>query len=278
MLNARKHLIVGLEIGSLKALHPCGGEQPAEQHVLAAAFDPAAPALVARHVDHRSERPVDARARCLECRRSGCPPGKVGLKARHFSQRYREDCAVAVDNVRSEDQWDPHPRILDGRGLEDSRHAGAIPVEHAGELSAARFFDLLGEAVVLLGGFIASAVPPPQADAMRLSWPAFSSRVIFAISWSTKPGTSSLPIVWISARAGLASHVATAPAPMSTARRERRVSSIEVPSILSAPCTIGAALATIFPACLTVDVTGYMAEANGNCNRVGRDFRRNCRR
>ena len=52
------------------------------------------------------------------------------------------------------------------------------------------------------------------------------------ISWSTNPGISSLPAVCSRARAGLASHAAIAPAPISAALREMRVSSIISPLTL----------------------------------------------
>ena len=51
---------------------------------------------------------------------------------------------------------------------------------------------------------------PPQADAIRLSCPAFSSTVIRAMSSSTNPGTRTLPAVCNSALAGLATQATTA--------------------------------------------------------------------
>ena len=102
-----------------------------------------------------------------------------------------------------------------------------------------------------------SAAPPPQADAMRLSWPAFSSRVMRAISWSTKAGTSRLPAACRSARAGLASHAATAPAPMSAARREMRVSNMNFPSTVGRPSARPAASAA-----------NFFAALDASCNRL----------
>ena len=62
MLDAGEHVLVRFEVAALEALHASSGEQAAEQRVLAATFDAAAPALVASDVDHRREGPVDARA------------------------------------------------------------------------------------------------------------------------------------------------------------------------------------------------------------------------
>ena len=76
------------------------------------------------------------------------PARKLGLEARDFGQRHREDGAVAVDDVGGEDQRDLHPRFLDRRVLHDPRHARAIAVEHAGQLALARFLQLLREIAV----------------------------------------------------------------------------------------------------------------------------------
>ena len=123
MLDAGEHVLGRLEVVALEALDPRGGEQPPEQHVLAAALDTAAPALVARDVDHRREGPVDARARRFErCRLRGAPR-EVGLEARDFGERHREDRAMAVDDVGGEDQRDLQPRLPDRGGLQDPRHA-----------------------------------------------------------------------------------------------------------------------------------------------------------
>ena len=145
MLDAGEHVLGRLEVGALESLDSRGGEQAAEEDILAAALDPAAPALVARDIDHRGEGPVDARARRFERCRFGGSPREIGLEARDFGERDGEDRAVAVDDVGGEDQRDLHPRLLDGGGLQDPRHCRAVAVEHAGELAAARFVDLLLE-------------------------------------------------------------------------------------------------------------------------------------
>ena len=79
------------------------------------------------------------------------------------------------------------------------------------------------------GGLSERATPPPQAEAIRLSCPAFSSSVMRAISGSMKAGISTRPAARRSARAGLASHAAAAPAPINAARREIGVSSMSPP-------------------------------------------------
>ncbi len=148
MLDAGEQMLVRLEVVALEAAHPRRGEQLAEQRVLAAAFDAASPALVAGDVDHRREVPVDAGAGRFERRGLRRSAGKLGLEARDFGQRHREDRAVAVNDVGGEDQRDLQPRFLDRRGLHDPRHARAIAVEHAGQLALAGFLDLLREIAV----------------------------------------------------------------------------------------------------------------------------------
>ena len=76
----------------------------------------------------------------------------------------------------------------------------------------------------------AEFLEPPHADAIKLSCPAFSSSVIREISSSTNAGDWTCPTACMSARAGLASHAATAPAPISAVRREMRVSNMDFPS------------------------------------------------
>ena len=120
MLDAGEHALGRPQVIALEALDPRRGEQPPEQHVLAAAFDAAAPALVAGDVDHRREGPVDSRAGRFERRRRRGPPREVGLEACDFGERDREDRAMAVDDVGGEDQRDLEPGLLDRRGLQDA--------------------------------------------------------------------------------------------------------------------------------------------------------------
>ena len=82
----------------------------------------------------------------------------------------------------------------------------------------------------LVGGLSCVATPPPQALGIRVNCPAFSATVIWRTSASTKLGTGSSPTACNSARAGLWTQAAIAPAPKSAARREILVSSIDFPS------------------------------------------------
>ena len=73
-------------------------------------------------------------------------------------------------------------------------------------------------------GLSALAAPPAQAAAISVTWPAFSSTVILAISASMSlEALPPSPICAISARAGDAAHAATAPAPINSARLDTEV-------------------------------------------------------
>ena len=112
--------------------------------------------------------PAPAASKAAASRRAA---GKLGLEARDLGQRHREDRAVAVNDVGGEDQRDLEPRFLDRRRLMNPRHARAIAVEDAGQLARAGFLDLLRESCCRAAGLSAAAVVPPQAEAIRLSWP-----------------------------------------------------------------------------------------------------------
>ena len=209
MLDAGEHAFARPKVIALKALDSRSGEQLSEEHVLAAALDPAAPALVARDVDHRRKGPVDARSGRFESGRRGGSPRQVRFEAGDFGERDREDRAMAMDDVRGEDQRNLEPRFLDRRGLQDARHPRAIAVEDARSAGPAELPRPGAENWnSCCGGLSASAVPPPQAEAIRLSCPAFSSSVMRAMSSSTNAGTWSFAAAWTSARTGLATHAA----------------------------------------------------------------------
>ena len=150
MLDAGEHALGRSQVIALEALDPGRGEQPPEQHVLAGAFDTAAPTLVAGDVDHRRKGPVDPRAGRFERRRRRGPARKVGLEAGDFGERHGEDRAMAVDDVGGEHQRDLETGLLDRCGLQDPRHPCAIAIEHAGELPLPRFLDLARKARIVL--------------------------------------------------------------------------------------------------------------------------------
>ena len=150
MLDAGEQAVGRPQVSALKTMHSGRGEQAPEEHILAASLDSPAPALVARDVDHGRKCPVDARPGGFECRRLGGPAREIGLEARDFRKRDREDGAVTVNDVGREDQRNLHPRFPGRRRLEDASHGRAIAVEHAGKLPLARFLDLFRKVGVSL--------------------------------------------------------------------------------------------------------------------------------
>ena len=108
------------------------------------------------------------------------------------------------------------------------------------------------------GGLRAMAALGPQADAIRLSCPAFSSIVMRAISDSMNAGVSRWPAACSSARAGLAIQATTVPAPISAARREMRVSSIQSLLVRLAAAITGSPSMASEAHLRAPAVTGYM--------------------
>ena len=132
MFGAGHDRIIGGKVVALKTAHAGGGEQPAQEHIFARPFHRAAPALIARDVDHWREGPVNPRARRLISGNARGAGGQFGLEAGDFADRRREDGAVAVNDVGGEDQRDLEARAGHDRALQALRHHGAIAVEYAG--------------------------------------------------------------------------------------------------------------------------------------------------
>ena len=118
VLGPGDHALGRPEPLALEAAHLGGADGRAEERVLACALDDAAPARVARDVDHRREGPVDAD-------RPGLPGGDglpalddVRVPRRRHRDRHREDRAQAVDHVEAEQRRDAVPVALDRQPLE----------------------------------------------------------------------------------------------------------------------------------------------------------------
>ena len=238
----------------------------AEQHVLAAALDTAAPALVAGDVDHRREVPVDARAGRLERR-------DLRRAARKSGSKLATSASGTGKMVRW--PWMMSAAKISGIFSRDSLTAAfcmiramraPLPLKTPVSWPCRASSSCCGK-LLLLGGLSAAAAPPPQADAIRLSWPAFSSSVIREMRCVDEGRDRHAAAACRSARAGLASQATAAPAPISAALREMRVSSMFSPL----PLALWLAFrATAGSESLTQCVTGYMTEPTGNCNRSDR--------
>ena len=136
------------QVLALEAAHAGGGELAGQVHVLAGGFGHAAPALVARDIHHRRERPVDAgRSRFLRGRPRGAF-GQVGFETGGFAQRDREHRAHAVDHVGPQQQRDAQAALLHRDALRLAALGRAHTVEQRTDTAAA---DLLAHLLGIAG-------------------------------------------------------------------------------------------------------------------------------
>lgn len=105
------------QVVALIALHRGGTHHSVQVGVLAVTFGHAAPAGVARHIDHRREGPVHARQPRLTRRDAARLPDQRLVPRAGLPQRNGEDRAIAVDHVEAAQDRNPEPRLLDGLAL-----------------------------------------------------------------------------------------------------------------------------------------------------------------
>ena len=118
MLRRRGDRSPDAEIVALEAAHLGLGDARGEPGIFARPFDDAAPARIARHVEHRREGHGEAVGRRLDGRlaRRALPDRRV--ERRGLGERHREHRAVAVDDVEADHQRNAEPRLLDGDALQ----------------------------------------------------------------------------------------------------------------------------------------------------------------
>ena len=137
MLGAGQHAIGGRRVAALDPAHLRLGHAAAEIGVLPCPFDDAAPARVARDVDHRREGPVQAGgARLLGGERGGLFHHHR-IPAGGERERHGQDRAVSVDHVHREQERDTEARFLDRNLLQLAQRLGAGDVEEGAHLAAA---------------------------------------------------------------------------------------------------------------------------------------------
>ena len=105
------------QVVALIALHRGDAHHSVQIGVFAVTFGHAAPAGVARHIDHRREGPMHARKPRLARRDAARLPDQRLVPRTSLSQRNRENRAVAVDHVETAQDRNPEPRLLDGLAL-----------------------------------------------------------------------------------------------------------------------------------------------------------------
>ena len=113
VLGGRRQIVRLADVVALETAHLGFGIAGGEPGIFARALGDPAPARVARHVQHRGEgegQPLGGGFRGGGARRS-LP--QVRIEGRRLGQRDREDGAVAVDHVESEQQRHAQPGLLD---------------------------------------------------------------------------------------------------------------------------------------------------------------------
>ena len=113
MLGAGHHAVGQRQIGLLVTLDHGLGESRAQQRVFARAFGAAAPARVARDVEHRRPGERNAGGRRFARGNTRATAHEVHVEGTGERQRQRKDGAVAVDHVEGEDERNALRRLLD---------------------------------------------------------------------------------------------------------------------------------------------------------------------
>ena len=121
------------KVVALKAERLGGGHLRGHPGILARALDNAAPARVARHVEHRRKGEGDAvLGRFLGGGARGFLP-KIGSKEARFGQRNRKNRAMAVDDVEAQQERDAEAGFFDRKALDGMRLVGAPVIEQASD-------------------------------------------------------------------------------------------------------------------------------------------------
>ena len=118
VLGTGDHALGRADLLPLEAADLGGRDGGAEERVLARALDDAAPARIAGDVDHRRERPVDARGACLTRGDGLTAFDRLRIPRGGQRDRHRKDRAQPMDHVKAEQHRDPEPMTLDREPLQ----------------------------------------------------------------------------------------------------------------------------------------------------------------
>ena len=121
------------DIGALETAHGGGGVESTQPRIFTEAFRNAAPARIAREVDHRREGPIDADGRGFPRRNCLRFLKQVRFPRARQGQRNGKDGAETVDGIVSEDQRDAEPALFDGDALQPISRAGVFDQSRAVE-------------------------------------------------------------------------------------------------------------------------------------------------
>jgi len=136
VLGGRGDTACGRPAASLEA--PClgGCELGCHPGVLAWTFDHAAPAWITRDIHHGRECQVNAIGSRLGGRGLGGLLPQVGLEQARLGQRHREDRAMAVYHIQTDEQRYAKARVLHRKTLQTLDRC-APHVQHIADTSAA---------------------------------------------------------------------------------------------------------------------------------------------
>src|SRR5580658_973873 len=112
------HDTVGTELCALKSANLCAGHRGTEVGILAGPLNDPAPASIACDVDHGSKGPLNSGG-------TGVLRGYMlgllfnrGIPGRCHRERNREDGAISMNHIESEDDGDVQARLVDGDMLQ----------------------------------------------------------------------------------------------------------------------------------------------------------------
>src|SRR5690606_13886994 len=117
---------------------------------------------------------------------------RLGIEARRFRERHREDRAEAVNDVVGEEKRDAQSRFLDRNALEAARVRGAMHTQEGADAPRAH--------VLFAAGTLGR--PCIRARPARFSWPSFSSSVISARIESTSSSRRASAARWRAWKSG----------------------------------------------------------------------------
>ena len=133
MLGRGGEAVGGGKVVALKAERLGGGHLRGDPGILARALDNAAPARVARHVEHRRKGQGDpVLGRFLGGGASRLLP-KIGSEQAGLRQRNRKNRAMAVDDVEAKQEGDAEAGFFDRKALDGMRFVGAPVIEQASD-------------------------------------------------------------------------------------------------------------------------------------------------
>src|ERR1044072_678709 len=118
MLGAGDDLVRSAVVTALKSANARARHLRTEERIFTRAFSNSSPARVARDINHRRERPVNARSSCFRGGNAGRAFCRRGIPGCRFAERYRKDGAITMNDIETEDERNLQTRFGQGHALE----------------------------------------------------------------------------------------------------------------------------------------------------------------